>query len=225
MGGDSEPARPSSFRFAYLLAAQLALLLLYPFAADAGPRPGLFGVFAITLFLAALRAIAQTHWIRFVALLLGVPSIAGHLVSFAIPAFPIFVPWLACEALFLAFVTAVIFHEVLTSTEVTTDTLYGAVTGYLLLGMTWGIAYGVVEQIWPGSFRSASVTDGQMLWPEFIFFSFSTLTTVGYGDVVAIGDHARSLAILEAVAGTMYMAVFISRLVGLHAQRGKPTMG
>ena len=115
-----------------------------------------------------------------------------------------------------------IFRGVITSPEVTTETLYGAVTAYLLLGLTWGLAYALVERLYPGSFRSPVDTDG-LAGPVLMFFSFITLTSVGYGDIVPLGGHARSLAILEAITGQMYLAVFIARLVGIQGRGGSST--
>src|SRR5206468_6429646 len=99
--------------------------------------------------------------------------------------------------------------------------LYGAVTAYLLLGLTWGLAYALVERLHPGSFRSPVDTDG-LAGPVLMFFSFITLTSVGYGDIVPLGGHARSLAILEAITGQMYLAIFMARLVGLYTQGSRP---
>jgi hypothetical protein len=105
---------------------------------------------------------------------------------------------------------------------VTTETLYGAVAAYLLLGLTWGWTYGLVGLLQPGSFRSLVKPDGRVEGPEYMFLSFITLTSVGYGDIVPVSAYARMLAILEAVAGQMYLAVFIARLVGLHGQNVGP---
>ncbi len=105
----------------------------------------------------------------------------------------------------------------------TTETLYGAVAAYLQLGLTWGQSYVLVELLRPGSFRSMIDPGGSAAWPDLMFLSFITLTSVGYGDLVPVSGHARSLAMLEAITGQMYLAVFIARLVGLHGQRRKPT--
>ncbi len=123
---------------------------------------------------------------------------------------------------FLGFVTTVFIRTVLSDATVTADTLAGAVSVYLLVGIIYGLAYGLIEQLTPGAFRD-TVQPGRVLHPsEFIFFSFVTLTTVGYGDIIPWGGHARSLVILEAVTGIMYPAVLIGRLIGLHISRRNP---
>jgi voltage-gated potassium channel Kch len=89
----------------------------------------------------------------------------------------------------------------------------------LLIGITFGLAYLLIESLVPGSFKD-TVQPGKHFTPaDFTFFSFVTLTTVGYGDIVPWGPHARSLAILESVLGIMYPAVLVSRLVGLHGRK------
>ena len=82
------------------------------------------------------------------------------------------------------------------------------------------MAYGFVGQLEPGSFRSLVATDGRVAWPAFTFFSFITLTSVGYGDIAPSSGAARTLAMLEAITGVHHQALSIARLVGLHGQRG-----
>ena len=209
--------RPCHYRFVYLLAAQLALLLVFPFFVGDRPRPGVAGAFMLVLFVAALWTVASDRRSRIVAALLVSPAIANLLLA-ARAGHEVFVAGVAFGILFLVFVTAVIFRGVIASPVVTTETLYGAITAYLLLGLTWAWTYGLVEQLHPGSFRSLVAADGRVFGPDFTFLSFITLTSVGYGDIVPVSGHAKSLAILEAITGQMYLAVFIARLVGLHGQ-------
>ena len=103
---------------------------------------------------------------------------------------------------------------IVSNPSVTADTLAGAVSAYMLVGITFGLAYLMIESVLPGSFKD-TVEPGKHFTPaDFTFFSFVTLTTVGYGDIVPWGAHARALAIVESVLGIMYPAVLVSRLVG-----------
>lgn len=101
--------------------------------------------------------------------------------------------------------------------EVTFDLIMAAACAYILLGMLWAYAYYFVESFHPNSFRVAEnpVDD---LW-NFYYYSFVTLTSVGYGDIVAITKSARALSILEAIMGQLYLAIMISWLVGQHASQ------
>ena len=217
--------QPDHYRFVYLLTALLSLMVLAPFIAGDRPaeHPGVLAALGIAVFATAIGAVARTRGVRLIAAVLAAPAIAGNLMVVAAPAYHMMKPTILFGIVFLGFVTTVIFHGVVATEEVTTETLYGAVTGYLLLGLMWSEVYLLIEQLWPGSFKSLINPDGRLMGPDFAFFSFITLTSVGYGDIVPVGGHARSLAMLEAVAGQLYLAVFIARLVGLSGQRGRPS--
>ncbi len=214
--GEDTPV--GAHRYAYLLATLLAFIIVYPFLVGDRPRPGLAGLLTLSIFITALRAVARERRTMIIAALLALPAFADNLLALAVPREQPLLPFYVSGILFFAFITAVIFHGVITSAEVTRDTLYGAITGYLMLGLTWAWAYGLIERLWPGSFRSLT-TEGPLVGPQFTFLSFITLTSVGYGDIVPISGQARSLAILEAIAGQMYLAIFMARLVGLYSQR------
>ncbi len=97
--------------------------------------------------------------------------------------------------------------------EVTQDTLKGGICAYVLIGYLWFILYGTVAVLEPDSFKVAC----EPCSLDLFHFSFTTLTTTGYGDIVPIGRLARVLANLEATIGIMYPAIFIARLVGLYS--------
>jgi Ion channel len=92
----------------------------------------------------------------------------------------------------------------------------GAVAAYLLLGLVWGYSYELVAALHPGAFASALATAREDR--SLVYFSFVTLTTVGYGDVTPVHPAARSLALLEALTGQLYPAILLARLVTLHTQ-------
>lgn len=96
---------------------------------------------------------------------------------------------------------------------VTSHRIQGGIAAYLLLGLMWAVAYALVETLHPGSFSGAiGVAGGHRAWT---YFSFVTLTTVGYGDILPVSPAARSLAVLEAVTGPLYIAILLARLVSL----------
>lgn len=127
----------------------------------------------------------------------------------------------ACIIALIAFFLVNIFSYVIRAGKVTADKIFAAICVYLLIGYCFGFTYALLDQIAPDSFAPALkgpdfVTRGMQLR----YFSFTTLTTVGYGDVVPHSSAARTLAMLEAVTGQMYLAVLIARLVGLHIVHG-----
>jgi voltage-gated potassium channel len=97
--------------------------------------------------------------------------------------------------------------------------IFAALDAYLLAGLIFAVCYWLLDQTWPASFRAASASDLDMA--RAIYFSFVTIATLGYGDVVPASDSARGLAILEAVGGQMYLAVLVARLVSLYSKQSE----
>jgi hypothetical protein len=115
---------------------------------------------------------------------------------------------------FFAYTMTIILAYLFREREVSADVIMGAVCVYLLLGLMWGLVFSVLETFGPGSFRFG---EGQTTnVSNFIYYSFVTQTTLGYGDITPVSAPARSLSLLDAVAGQLYLAVLIARLVGMH---------
>jgi Ion channel len=123
-------------------------------------------------------------------------------------------PWRAPTTLLTEFLFALaILRRVLGAGRVTSHRVQGAVVVYLLLGLSWANAYHIVEFLHPGSFDSQVA--GPLTITDWMYFSFVTLTTVGYGDVTPVHRVARVLAVGEALTGQLYLAVLLARLVSL----------
>lgn len=124
----------------------------------------------------------------------------------------------ALFAIFYIYVLIIVLAYVIKGAEVTKDKIVGAVSIYLLIGFTWASFYRIVFSLQPEAFSvSDTFLAGTGRWqPDFIYFSFITLLTVGYGDVRPISGIARSLAMLEGIVGVLYIGVFISRLLSLY---------
>ena len=95
------------------------------------------------------------------------------------------------------------------------DTICGGIACCLLIGVAWALTYRVVEFIAPGSF-SIGAAEGVAAWSEYLYFSLTTMTTLGYGDIVPLKPFARVWSALEAVTGTLFIALLIARLVGIY---------
>lgn len=113
----------------------------------------------------------------------------------------------------LATVATVVLTKVVRPGTITRHRIMGAVAVYLLIGLTWSNAYEFTQLRHPSAFSGAGVGAGQS--PSWIYYSFVTLTTMGYGDITPVHPVARSLAIAEALTGQLYIAILISRLVAL----------
>ena len=115
------------------------------------------------------------------------------------------------------FAAAAALRFAMRATLVDTEHLYAALSAYLLAGIFFGQFYWVLQQIWPGTF---AVT-GDFSRMSAIYFSFVTIATLGYGDIVPRSDVARGLAIVEGVGGQLFLAVMVARLVSLYARRAE----
>ena len=103
------------------------------------------------------------------------------------------------------------------STKVDAEHIYAALSAYMLAGIFFGVVYHSVESVWPGSFNIAGA-QGEFPLFDAMYFSFVTLATLGYGDLLPVSEVARGLAVIEAVSGQLFLAVMIARLVGSYAQ-------
>jgi hypothetical protein len=103
----------------------------------------------------------------------------------------------------------------LQDTVATTDELFAAGATFTLLAWAFAYTYVVVQAVLPGSFAAASDPQGDRTWMELLYFSFSLLSSVGLSDIVPATPMARALVMLEMFAGVMYMALVVSRLIGL----------
>lgn len=122
------------------------------------------------------------------------------------------------SVMFFLFVTAIIFENILKTRKVTTDTLYGAVCVYLLLGLLWTSVYRFLEFVSPGTvFATNNVPmQGTLTVNEIIYYSYTTLTTLGYGDITSLTPVGKIFSVLEAVVGQLFIAFLVARLVGIY---------
>jgi hypothetical protein len=160
--------------------------------------------------------------------------LAFALVSFALAAIWLNQIWPErCPALtfilpaiaFLGVVIASLLGFVLRAKRVDANVLCAGISVYLILGLLWGLAYTLVAQVNPSAFAFSPHPGKTAAMSGFtaIYFSFTTLMTVGYGDITPVGDAARMLAMLEAMTGTLFIGVMIARLVSLYSATG-PTL-
>ena len=119
--------------------------------------------------------------------------------------------------LFFVYVAALVLRDVFRdSVEVSTDTICGALAAYLLIGIGWAFAYALLDQLVPGSISGLRSHSGSNRYDEYLGYSFVTLTTLGYGNVVPANAKADALAIGEAIVGQIYLTVLVARLVALN---------
>lgn len=112
-------------------------------------------------------------------------------------------------------------RQVLMGPDVDLNRLIGAVCVYLLMALAWAVGYALLALYMDGAFEGLIGVEFGVIWPELIYFSFVTLTTLGYGDISPVNSLAKALAYLEAVVGQMYIAILIAGLIGTHLSARK----
>ncbi len=212
--GEHPPMRQ---RFSYLLVAEVALIIGGPILLEWGVGRPLWSLLGIAVFVTSFFAATGQGRATVVAALLGIPAILGAFITALDYKSRLLPPGSLFGTVFMVYITVLILRSVIRTAKVTIDTLYGAVAAYVLLGITCGSVYFLLETFWPFSFTSPLMPGAQISGPDFVFFSFVTLTTIGYGDIVPASGIAKSFVILEAVTGIMYPAVMIARMIALHS--------
>ncbi len=208
--------------FAVLLLTLLTTLLVAPFLDQELAGISRFRLFTAAILLAGVYGVSRGPRVFAAGVAIALPALAVEAWLEIQPTPGLAVANFLLSLLFLAFLACVILYRILDEERVTLDTILGGVCVYLLIGVAWMTAYSLLEYFDPGSFLvdgrplPGSASPTEFRHEELIYFSFVTLTTVGYGDVLAKTNPARALAAAEAVTGSLYVAVFIARLVGLH---------
>ena len=221
-------------RHTALLIAIVSLFAMRPFLGDTGAAAILFSLGMLVVLLVALVTIqvddlvgereallVQRRRRTFVGWALAVPAVTERLWMFFAPQ-----PWLYSVGsfswlLFFAFITWSQLRSLLKQREVTGETISMSISVYLLLGICWGLLYIVIYTRHPEAFgfgSSPAVTE-QHIFPIFIYFSLTTLSTIGFGDITPLTLQARYAAVAEGITGQFYLAILVARLVGLQMSR------
>jgi Ion channel len=204
---------------AILLAMQLAGVLLYPLMETSDVGRALFSVFGIAVLGLVVLAVRSTPGLNWVALLLGAPATVLLLIQ-AVTGSDDLLPYSsAFEAVLYFYAAGALIAYMLADHEITRDELYAVGATFTLVAWAFAYTYTVVQAIEPHSFIAAIDPKGDRSWMELLFLSFTTLTSTGLSDVVPVKAFARSISMIEQLAGLAYVAVLVSRLVGLTLRR------
>src|SRR2546429_932530 len=179
------------------------------------------GLFSLVL-LAGVVAVADRKRVLVIAIVLAIPAIAGRWINHFRPDLIPPAVFLVAGLILIAFVVGNLLRFVLRAPSVNTEVLCASISAYLMLGLMWTMAYWLVDQLTPGGAFSFNTNTGTRSMNGFnaFYFSFVTLSTVGYGDITPVSRIARWLAAMEAMTGLLYVAVLIARLVSLYSAPG-----
>ena len=209
---------------ATLLFAQLGAVLLYPFMETSDAGRALFSVFGIAILALVVLAVRSTQAATWFGLALGVPATVLLLIQ-AVTGDDTLLPWSsAIEAVLYFYAAGALISYMVADHEVTRDELFAVGATFTLVAWAFAYAYTVCQAIEPGSFIAAIDPEAQRSWMELLFLSFTTLSSTGLSDVTPVKPFARSLVMIEQLAGLAYVAMVVSRLVGLMVLRRRDTV-
>ena len=204
---------------AILLAAQLGAVLLYPFLKDNGAGRALFSAFGIAILGLVVLAVRSSPGLTWVSILLALPATVLLLIQ-AVTSSDDLLPYSsALEAALYFYAAGALIAYMLADHVITKDELFAVGATFTLVAWAFAYVYTVCQAIDPGSFTAAVDPGADRTWMELLFLSFTTLSSTGLSDVVPIRPFARGLVMLEMVAGLGYVAMVVSRLVGLLVMR------
>jgi hypothetical protein len=214
-------------RFSYLLALILFTLVLSSFVRGTEAGQIISRVLFSGILLVSVAVASQGRRPLAVAVGLGVLATVATWLHHFLPdrLWLVTVTHVLIVMVFVVTLAAILSH-VLSRRRVTGETLSGAICAYLLIGLTGAFLYSVLEVFHPGSLKIAPEPPLDSAPPSntyphpgfslLVYYSFVTLATVGYGDIIPVSSPARMLSVLEAIAGQLFLAVLIARLVGMH---------
>jgi len=206
-------------RFSFLLTSMVLFLMFRPFVEDLVRIGFLMEIFVSAILLSGIYAVSEDRVSLVFALLTGLPALFTNWSFQLLKSPSLLLIHHICAGLFFAVATIIIIRHLVNQKEITVDLIWGAVCGYFLIGFMWGDIFSLLETIQPGSFNLGE--QGAPDIDSLIYFSFVTLATLGYGDIVPLTKQAQSLAIVETIMGQMYLAVNIAALVAIRITQSR----
>jgi voltage-gated potassium channel len=209
----------SRFSAVQLLIALGFLFTCAPFVEELeGGELIVSGLFSLVL-LAGVVAVAGRKRDLVIAIAIAIPAIAARWINHFHPNRVAVLVFLIGALVLITFVIGHLLRFILRAPSVDVQVLCASISAYLMLGLLWTVAYWLVDKLTPGGAFSFNANAGERSMNGFtgLYFSFITLSTVGYGDITPVSRIARWLAAMEAMTGLLYVAVLIARLVSLYS--------
>jgi len=214
-----KPARDNYMKqgnFIYMLAGLLILLVVAPTLAEYFPEVSSLGVsltFNTILLVGVWSLYGHNLWF-YIGFILAIFGVALSILNFFLESTSTQLLSLLIVLLFCVLSAVIAMKQILFSGRISANKLVGSVCIYLLIGVIWALLYILVDMLTVGAFRGLSIqTENQQSW-DYIYFSFVTLTTLGYGDISPLNEVARSMVYMEAICGQFYIAILVASLVG-----------
>ena len=205
-----------------LLAGQLAGVLLYPFMEGSDVGRALFSVFGIAILGLVVLAVRSTASLTWVAVLFGIPATVLLLIQAITGDDELLAYSSAFEAVLYFYAAFALIRQIVDDHVVTRDELFAVGAVFTLVAWAFAYSFTVCQAIEPGSFTAAIDASSDRSWMELLFLSFTTLSSTGLSDVVPVEPFARSLVMIEQLAGLAFVAGVVSYLVALTVVRQTP---
>jgi len=200
---------------AFLLAAQLVGVLVYPAMEGSEVGSALFSLFGIAILGLVVLSVRSSPGLTWVAIVLGTPATVLLLIQ-AITGDDSLLPYSsAFEAVLYFYAAGALIAYMLEDHVVTRDELFAIGATFTLVAWAFAYSFTVYQAIEPNSFTAAVDPNADRTWIELLFLSFTTLSSTGLSDVLPIKPFARSIVMIEQLAGIAYISFVVSRLVGL----------
>ncbi len=194
---------------------QLIGILLYPWMEDTPAGRALFSAFGLIVLGAALRMVRRSPAVNWVAWLLAALVLASSISSALLESQVLMVIGAGMEGAFYSYAAASLIWYMMEDRRATTDEFFAAGATFTLLAWAFAYIYAVCQALIPGSFSAQLNPEAARTWMELLFLSFTTLSGVGLGDIIPLTPMARALVMLEEFVGVMYIALVVSRLIGM----------
>ncbi len=217
-------------RFGALLGALVFFILLLPFISEQHMGGVIFVRVGLSLVLVTgTYAASRKRWVLAVALVLALPAFSAEWANHFFPSYAGLIARLALLSVFFWFTAGVVLAAVLREERVSLDTILGGISVYLLMALAFALLHLLAETVQPGAYQVEGMAFSKLIadspdvrpFPLMMYFSFVTLTTLGYGDITPSVPVAQTLSGLEAMTGQLYVVILIARLVGLHVGQAK----
>jgi hypothetical protein len=217
---DRQISTITGHKFFLLFVFLLLYLILYPYTQNKGVAYFAFRVLAIGITLLSVYAISFRRSLVFIGMALAVPALMEHLHIAQLDASATSLLTIALTLAFDTFIIVAIFRRVFVHKQPTAETIYGALCIYLLVGLGFASIYTLLATVQPHAFYLNPITslNPSLNRFDFIYYSFGTMTCLGANGIIAVSNQAKSLSLIEAILGVLYLAVLISRLVGARSR-------
>lgn len=165
------------------------------------------------LLIASVYLLSHNRRVLVIAVILGLPTLATNWGVVTHESSWLILVNYCSNVLFFSYVTWCLLQQIFTAWRVTADTIWGSICIYLMLGFVWSFVYGALAVVQVTAFKDVAADQIASL----VYFSFVTLSTLGYGDITPLTRQAQVLAFSEALVGQLYLTVLVARLVGLYS--------